>query len=95
MGSDPAEPSLTRMRAALNHLEAAVERRMRHDARRADADEEFALMQDDRSRLAVELDGALAANRNLLAAHQAAAKRVASAIETVEGLLGRATDKGA
>ena len=77
MGADPLEPSLERMRAALDLLEAAVERRVRIDARRADADEEFALMQDDRSRLAVELDGALDGNRALAAANAAASERVA------------------
>ena len=57
--SDPFEPSLRRMRAAIDLLEAALERRARRDASRRDADEELALMQDDRARLAVELDGAL------------------------------------
>ena len=67
-----------RMRAAIDLLEAAIERRRRHDARRADADEEFAVMQDDRARLAVELDGAPAGNRALSAANAAAAERDSS-----------------
>lgn len=87
MGADPLEPSLERMRAALDLLEAAIERRLRHDARRADADEEFALMQDDRSRLAVELDGALAGNRALAAANAAAAERIARASAAIENML--------
>ena len=88
MGADPLEPSLERMRAALDVLEAAVERRLRFDARRADANEELALMQDDRSRLAVELDGALGQNRALVAANAAAAEILARASERIEEILG-------
>ena len=61
MALGPFEPSLKRMRAA-------VERRVRRDAKRGDSDEELALMQDDRDRLAVEVDGALSRNRALEAA---------------------------
>jgi hypothetical protein len=94
MGADPAEPSLKRIRAALDLLEAAVERRLQRDAIRADADEELALMQDDRARLAVELDGALGGNRALLAANTAAAERVERACATIEDMLRRASDEG-
>jgi Domain of unknown function (DUF4164) len=93
MGADPLEPSLERMRAALDVLEAAVERRLRFDARRADANEELALMQDDRSRLAVELDGALGQNRALSAANAAAAEVLARASERIEEIL-RANSHG-
>ena len=94
MGADPLEPSLERMRAALDLLEAAVERRVRFDARRVDADEELALMQDDRSRLAVELDGALGQNRALAAANVAAAEILARASAGIEDIL-RAYTHGA
>ena len=87
MGADPLEPSLERMRAALDLLEAAVERRVRFDARRVDADEELALMQDDRSRLAVELDGALGQNRALAAANAGAAEILARASAGIEDIL--------
>ena len=79
MVADPLEPALSRLALALERLEAAVDRRLRHDERRADADEEFALMQDDRARLAVELDGALAQARELQTANAAAAERIARA----------------
>ena len=95
MGADPLEPSLERMRAALDLLEAAVERRVRFDARRVDADEELALMQDDRSRLAVELDGALNLNRALSTANAAAAERMARASAAIEQVLRRAHAEGA
>ena len=94
MGVDPAEPSLKRLRAALDLLEAAVERRLQRDARHADADEELALMQDDRSRLAVELDGALGQNRALSAANSAAAEILARASAAIEDIL-RANSRGA
>jgi hypothetical protein len=87
MGADPVEPSLKRMSEALDLLEAAVERRLRYDARREDADEEFALMQDDRSRLAVELDGALDRNRALEAANIAAAEKVEKVAARIEDML--------
>ncbi len=87
MGADPSEPSLKRLRAAIDMLEAAVERRLLQDARRADADEEFAIMQDDRARLAVELDGALHRSRALESANGAAAERIARAGAAIEAWL--------
>ena len=95
MGADPAEPSLLRIRAALDLLEAAVERRLQRDANRTDADEELALMQDDRARLAVELDGALDGHRALLAANSAAAERLAKVCAVIEDMLRRAGDESA
>ena len=66
---DALEQSLKRLAAAVDLLERAAERRMRHDEARANAEEEYALMQDDRSRLAVELDAALDRSRALEAAN--------------------------
>jgi len=87
MGGDISEPSIERLRAALDSLEAVLERRVRVEARRTDADEELAIMQDDRSRLAVELDAALAENRALAAANAAAARRIAKVRGTIEEML--------
>ncbi len=56
---------------------------MRHDEARVNAEEEFALMQDDRSRLAVELDAALDRARALEAANAEAGERLARAAETI------------
>lgn len=95
MAIGPFEPSLRRMRAAIDLLEAAVERRVRLEAMRGDADEELALMQDDRARLAVELDGALSRNRALEAANAEAAKRLAQASAALEALIERAIEAGA
>ena len=57
--------ALKRLDGALDALDAAAERRAEAEAARADADAEYAVMQDDRSRLAVELDAALARARAL------------------------------
>jgi hypothetical protein len=82
------------MRAAIDLLEAAVERRARRDASRGDADDELALMQDDRARLAVELDGALDRNRALEAAHVEAGRRLAQASAALDRLIERAIETG-
>lgn len=62
---------------------------MRHDEARANAEEEFALMQDDRSRLAVELDAALDRSRALEAANAEAGERLARAAETIARVIER------
>jgi hypothetical protein len=56
---DSLETSVKRLASAVDALEWATDLRMRHDEARASTQEEFALMQDDRSRLAVELDAAV------------------------------------
>jgi hypothetical protein len=95
MSVDRLEPSLKRLRAALDLLEAAVERRVRQDGARGDAQEELALMQDDRARLAVELDGALDRNRGLLAANIEAARRVERASAAIRAVLDRREERTA
>jgi hypothetical protein len=76
--------------AALDNLETAVERRLRSRFASHDAEQEFAMMQDDRARLAVELDAALDAQRTLAEANAAATERVTRAAGAIEGWLGRA-----
>ena len=94
MVADPLEPSLKRLRAALDLLEAAVERRVRQDGAQGDAQEELTLMQDDRARLAVELDGALDRNRGLLSANVEAAKRLGRAGAAIRAVIERAAGDG-
>lgn len=89
MSGDSPDPALVRLRAALDNLEAAAERRARRDAVRSDAEAEFAMMQDDRARLAVELDAALDAQRALAEANAAAMERVTRAAGVIERWLGR------
>jgi hypothetical protein len=88
--SDALESSLKRLAAAVDTLEHAAERRMRQDDARANAEEEFALMQDDRSRLAVELDAALDRSRTLEAATHNAGERLAQAAQAIERIIEQA-----
>jgi len=87
--SDALETSLRRLTAAVDSLELAAEKRMRHDEAHATAEEEYALMQDDRSRLAVELDAALDRSRALEAANFEAGERLAQAAQTIGQILER------
>jgi predicted nucleic acid-binding Zn-ribbon protein len=45
--------------AALSQLESAAQRKLDLERRRGDLETELAIMQDDRARLATDLDGAL------------------------------------
>jgi Domain of unknown function (DUF4164) len=83
------ELSMKRLAAAVETLERAAERRMRQDDARANAEEEFALMQDDRSRLAVELDAALDRSRALEAANVNAGERLAEAARAIGRVIER------
>jgi hypothetical protein len=87
--SDALEASLRRLTAAVDSLELAAEKRVRHDDARATAEEEYALMQDDRSRLAVELDAALDRSRALEAANVEAVERLAEAARAIGQILER------
>ena len=86
---DALESSLRRLADAVGALERAAERRIRHDEARANAEEEYALMQDDRSRLAVELDAALDRSRALEAANVEAGARLARAAQTIGAIIER------
>ena len=86
---DALGSSLKRLAAAVDQLERAAERRMRQDEARANAEEEYALMQDDRSRLAVELDAALDRSRALEAANIEAGERLAQAAEAIGRIIER------
>ncbi len=79
--------TLHRLGTALDHLEAAAARRAQADAARANLEDEFAVMQDDRARLATELDGALARSRNLDNANSEVAHRLERASATVRAVL--------
>ena len=79
--------ALQRLNGALDALDAAAERRAEADAARADSEAEYAVMQDDRSRLAVELDAALARARTLDRVAGDVAARVERAGAAVRGIL--------
>ena len=79
--------ALKRLTMAVELLEAAQSRRAQSDAARANLDEEYAIMQDDRTRLAVELDAAVARNKALMAANAEVARRLGSAGAAVRSVL--------
>ncbi|MGH6840651.1 MAG: DUF4164 family protein, partial [Methylocella sp.] len=70
------DTALIRLAAALDRLDAAIERRAKADALRANLQDELAVMQDDRARLAVELDGAIARSNSLELANGEVARRL-------------------
>jgi len=88
------ESALKRLAASLDLLEAAAERRAEADARRANLEEEFTVMQDDRTRLAVELDGALARASTLEVANDDVAQRLKGLGATVKTILEKAALAG-
>jgi hypothetical protein len=81
---ETSDPAILRLRTALDRLEAAAERRALREAALADSEAEFALMQDDRARLAVDLDAALDSQRKLGEANAAAMERIGRAAATLE-----------
>jgi hypothetical protein len=84
---DRLDAILRRLAIALDHLEAAAERRLEVEAERSDRDEELAVMQDDRARLAIELDGALARARALASANAEVSRRLERASESIRAVL--------
>jgi hypothetical protein len=84
---DRLEKALARLSAAIRHLQAAADSRAQADLLRADLDEEFLLLQDDRARLAADLDAALAGRRALEQAGSEVAARLDRAGRTVEAVL--------
>lgn len=79
--------ALQRLGSALDHLEAAAARREQAHNARGNLYDELAIMQDDRSRLAMELDGALAHGRTLSHANAEVARRLENASATVRAVV--------
>ena len=87
MTAERLNSALKRLTLALDQLEAATERRLKTAERRSDIEEEFAVLQDDRARLAVELDGAVARSQSLELANNEVARRLAKARESIEEMM--------
>ncbi len=81
------DAALQRLATSLDQLEAAAERRARADAARGDLEEELAVMQDDRSRLAQDLDAALARSRSLAHANAEVLRRLERVSATIRSVL--------
>jgi chromosome segregation ATPase len=84
------DAALKRLAAALDRLDAASDRRAKADALRANLEDELAVLQDDRSRLAVELDGAIARAKSLELANDEVARRLNGASAEIRGILAEA-----
>jgi hypothetical protein len=81
------EAALARLRASLSLLEAVAARRAETDRSKGTLETEIALMQDDRARLALELDGALARANRLDGTTQELARRIDTAIGSVRAVI--------
>ena len=88
------DEALKRLNSALDQLDAAATRRAEAEAGRSDLAEELAVMQDDRSRLGVELDAALAQVRRLDVANTDARARLLQAAQTLRAVLGESHEGG-
>lgn len=84
------EEALKRLEAAIGTLEATTRRRLEVERGRGDLETELGLMQDDRARLAVELDGTLARLNRLEVAAEDVGRRVDRALGAVQMVLSRA-----
>jgi chromosome segregation ATPase len=85
--SSSLDAVLKRLTAALDQLEAASERQAKVELARADLAQELALMQEDRQRLAVELDAALARCQTLEKAQEAVTEKLRTASSMVATML--------
>src|SRR5215218_9826146 len=81
------EDAVKRLENALGLLEAAVARRLEAERRRGDLETELQIMQDDRARLAVELDAALTRLLRFEAATSDVGTRVRRAMGAIEDVL--------
>jgi Domain of unknown function (DUF4164) len=84
------DAALRRLSTALDLLEAANDRRAKAQAVQANFEDELAVMQDDRARLAVELDGAIVRSKALQLANDEAARRLNHACAEIRAVLAEA-----
>ncbi|HEX2553969.1 MAG TPA: DUF4164 domain-containing protein [Microvirga sp.] len=84
------DDALARLDGALDLLEVAVVRRLEAERRRGDLETELQIMQDDRSRLAVELDAALARLHRVETAADDVGRRIQRAMGAVRDVLAEA-----
>jgi len=85
--SGSIEAASQRLSRALDALEAAAERRGEADRHEEALAAQIQALGDDRARLAGELDQATARARGLEVANRDVARRIESAIETINGVL--------
>ncbi|HTV35580.1 MAG TPA: DUF4164 family protein [Xanthobacteraceae bacterium] len=86
--TDSIEAASRRLALALDALDAVAESRRDAVRHSETLTAQIDALGDDRSRLAGELDYAVARSRALETANREVAKRIATAIETIRGVLG-------
>ncbi len=86
--------AMKRLEQTLGLLEASIARRLEMDARRADLELELQLMQDDRVKLAEELDGTATRLERVEAVTGDVTERVQKAVGAVQVLLADVENTG-
>jgi len=82
------DAALARFERGLDALETAVAQRLENEMSLADLEEELAVMQDDRGRLALDLDTALARAATVEKPRDEVLRRVERASASVASVLG-------
>jgi hypothetical protein len=85
--SIPLDQAMKRFESALGLLEASAMRRLEAERRRSDLETELQLMQDDRARLAMELDSTIARLDRVEAVADDVGGRVQRAIGAIQDVL--------
>lgn len=88
--TSPLDDAMKRLDTALGLLEASVSRRLDAERRKGGLETELQLMQEDRSRLAEDLDGALTRLQRYEMATDDVSRRVQLAIQAVQNVLAQA-----
>jgi len=83
------DDALKRLESAIHLLEGSVARRLEAERGRGNLETELQIMQDDRARLALELDGALTRLKRFETATDDVGQRVRQAMATIRGVLER------
>jgi predicted nucleic acid-binding Zn-ribbon protein len=94
MPSHSLDDAMIRLDSALSQLEAASQRRLEAERRRGDLETELTLMQDDRARLAAELDGTMARLTRVEGAANDVGKRLDRAMDTIRDVIETAQEPG-
>jgi hypothetical protein len=89
------ESALQLLEASLGQLEAAASRKLDLERRRGDLETELGIMQDDRARLATDLDGALSRLGQIELAAGDAVQRMDRAMGAIRDALGDGADERA
>lgn len=84
------EAAVAELQTALAQLERTVAAKLEDELSSAELEEELAIMQDDRSRLALDLDAALARQNTLEKSRDEVLRRLEAASEGVTAALGAA-----